>query len=93
MAAVHAQADGALEVMGDDAGMFLVARLPPGIDDVEVVTKARHAGIRVNALSQCYLDPPARGGVQLDYANSAPDDVPAKIAALRSIIHSCGAKR
>jgi GntR family transcriptional regulator / MocR family aminotransferase len=87
-AAVSAHAHGVLEVMGDDAGMFLVVLLPPGVDDVEVVNKARQAGIRANALSQCYLNPPERGGIQIDYANSNSKDISAKIDALRMIIQA-----
>ncbi|HEX5461707.1 MAG TPA: PLP-dependent aminotransferase family protein [Steroidobacteraceae bacterium] len=88
-AAIAARADGMLEVVGDDAGMFIVALLPPGVDEMAVIVKGREAGIRLNALSECYVTPPRRGGIQLDYANSDPRDIATKVAALRSIIHSC----
>lgn len=88
-AAIAARADGLLEVVGDDAGMFMVAMLPPGVDEMEVIAKARRVGIRLNALSECYVTPPQRGGIQLDYANSNPADSSARITALRAIIQSC----
>jgi GntR family transcriptional regulator/MocR family aminotransferase len=91
-AAIAAGADGLLEVAGDDAGMFVLALVPPGVDDMEVVARARQVGIKANALSQCYLGPPARGGLQLDYANCNLKDIPAKINALKSIIEACRPK-
>jgi len=91
-AAIAARAGGLLEVVGDDAGMFVLALLPPGVDDTEVVGRARQAGIKVSALSQCYIGQPARGGLQLDYANCNPKDIPAKVSALKSIIEACRPK-
>jgi GntR family transcriptional regulator/MocR family aminotransferase len=88
-AAIAAQADGLIEIVGDDAGMFMVALLPPGVDEMEVIAKARQVGIRLNSLSECYVTPPRRGGFQLDYANSDPRDNSARVDALRSIIRSC----
>lgn len=91
-AAIAAQAPGLLEVVGDDAGMFVLALLPPGVDDTEVVAGAHRAGIKAHALSQCYIGPPSRGGLQLDYANCGPTDVAAKVSALKSIIEACRPK-
>jgi GntR family transcriptional regulator/MocR family aminotransferase len=88
-AAINARAAGLLEVIGDDAGMFIVALLPPGVAEAEVIAKGRQAGIRLNALSECYITPPRRGGIQLDYANSDPREDAALANALRAIIHSC----
>ncbi len=68
-----------LEVMGAEAGMHLVALLPPGIDDVAVSRKAAENGISAMPLSVCYLKPPARGGLILGYggvnANQIHDGV------------------
>ncbi len=85
-AAIRAQAGDILEVVGEDAGMHLVALLPPGIDDVEVVTGAQQLGARVNALSQCCLTPPERGGLMLDYAVSNAQAMAAKVDILSSIL-------
>ena len=92
-AAIAARADGLLEVVGDDAGMFILALLPPGVNDAEVVGKARQAGIRAAALSQCYVGRPGRGGLQLDYANSNLKDIPPKVEVLKSIIEACRPKQ
>lgn len=68
--AIAARAGDLLEIVGDEAGMHLVALLPAGIDDVEIVARARQSGVRINTLSQCYVSPQARGGLMLDYASS-----------------------
>lgn len=91
-AAIAARAEGLLEVVGDDAGMFVLALLPPGVEDTEVVNRARQAGIKVNALSQCYVGRPGRGGLQLDYANCSLKDIPATVGVLKSIIEACRPK-
>jgi len=88
-AAIRAQAGDYLEVVGDDAGMHLVALLPPGMDDVEIVGKAHQAGVRINALSQCYLSPPERGGLMLDYAVNNVQPVAARVDVLKSILRAC----
>ena len=85
-AAIRARTDGALSVIGEEAGMLLVALLRHGMDDVEIAAKAQRMGVRVKALSQCYVDPPQRGGLMLDYANSSPEAIQATIDALMTII-------
>ena len=87
--AIAAHADGLLEVVGDDAGMHLMALLPDGVDDLEVVTRARQAGIRVNALSPCYVVPPARGGLLYHFTNIKVPELPAQLAVLTGIIRAC----
>lgn len=87
-AAIRTRARGILHVIGEEAGMFLVALLVPGVDDVEITAKALQMGIRVKALSQCYVNPPARGGLMLDYANSNPQAIPASVDALKAIVRA-----
>ncbi|MGA8409524.1 MAG: PLP-dependent aminotransferase family protein [Candidatus Acidiferrales bacterium] len=67
VAAIEKQMDGRLEVLGAEAGMHLVALLPPGVSDVAVAKKAAKMGISAMPLSSCYLKPPARGGLILGY--------------------------
>lgn len=93
MAAIAAEAGDLLEVVGEDAGMHLVALLPPGIDDVEVVNEASRSGVRINALSQCCLRPPERGGLMLDYATSNAQTTAAKIDVLSSILRAYSPRR
>jgi GntR family transcriptional regulator/MocR family aminotransferase len=84
--AISARADDLLEAVGEDAGMYLTALLPPGVDDVAVATHAAHAGIGAAVLSQCYLSPPKRGGLILPYAFSDDQVSPARIDKLKLII-------
>jgi GntR family transcriptional regulator / MocR family aminotransferase len=65
--AIRSQMGDMLEVIGAEAGMHLVALLPPGTDDVTVSKKAAQRGISAMPLSVCYLKPPARGGLILGY--------------------------
>jgi GntR family transcriptional regulator/MocR family aminotransferase len=59
-----------LEVIGAEAGMQLVALLPPGVDDVAVSRKAAQRGVSARPLSMCYLNPPIRGGLILGYGGA-----------------------
>ena len=86
VAAINAQARGKLEVIGENAGLSLVALLPPGVDDAKVVARARQAGIGANALSRCFVSTPVRGGVLLGYANLEPKDVPRMIRFLSASV-------
>jgi GntR family transcriptional regulator / MocR family aminotransferase len=64
-----------LEVVGAEAGMHLVARLPPGINDVAIAKRAAAIGITVMPLSICYHKPPARGGLVLGYGGATPGQI------------------
>lgn len=65
--AIRVQMGDMLEVIGGEAGMHLVALLPPGTSDVAVSRKAAQRGISATPLSTCYLRPPARAGLILGY--------------------------
>jgi GntR family transcriptional regulator/MocR family aminotransferase len=65
--AIHIQMGDMLEVIGAEAGMHLVALLPPGSDDVAISREAAQRGISAMPLSICYSKPPARGGLILGY--------------------------
>ncbi len=54
-----------LEVICAEAGMHLVALLPPGPNDVAVSRKAAQRGISAMPVSSCYSKPPTRGGLIL----------------------------
>lgn len=90
VSAITAQANGILEVVGEQAGMHIVALLPPGVDDRAVVTAARQMGIRTNTLSDCYASPPERGGLMLEYAygNTNAQAIPPMVDTLKAIIRA-----
>ncbi len=64
-----------LEVIGAEAGMQLVALLPPGIDDIAVSRKAARHGVSARPLSLCYANPPARGGLILGYGGASVHEI------------------
>ena len=65
--AIRGQMAKTVEIAGAEAGMHLVAMLPPGTNDVTVSRKAAHLGVSATPLSTCYLKPPAQPGLILGY--------------------------
>ena len=68
--AIHTQMGDMLEVIGAEAGMHLVALLPPSINDVAVSRNAAQRGISAMPLSSCYLKPPTKSGLILGYGGA-----------------------
>ena len=62
----------AVEVVGSEAGMHLVALLPAGIDDEAVSKKAAAKGISAMPLSMCYMKRQPRPGLILGYGGTTP---------------------
>src|ERR1700734_967018 len=60
----------AVEVVGSEAEMHLVALLPSGIDDVTVSKKAAAKGISAMPLSMCYMKTQPRPGLILGYGGT-----------------------
>ena len=73
--AIHGQLNDKLEVIGTEAGMHLVALLPPGVDDVALSIKAAENGVSARPLSPCYASPPARGGLILGYGGADVQEI------------------
>ena len=65
--AIRNQMGDIVEVIGAEAGMHLVALLPPSTDDMSVSKHAAQNGISAMPLSSCYLKPPKRVGLILGY--------------------------
>jgi GntR family transcriptional regulator / MocR family aminotransferase len=70
VAALRAQFGDTLDILGADAGMHVVALLPPGVDDVAMSRSAASQGIAALPLSTCYVSPPVQGGVVLGYGGA-----------------------
>jgi len=81
--AIRTQMRDLLEVIGDEAGMHLVALLPPGINDIEVSRAAARQGISAMPLSSCYAKPPTRGGLILGYGGTDAHQIHEGIHKLR----------
>lgn len=76
----------ALELIEGAGGTRLSALLPLGVPDTDVAREVAVAGLKVKALSQCYIRPPARGGLILDCANLEPQRAHDAARALDSVI-------
>lgn len=83
--AIDTYMKGTLEIVGDDAGMHLVALLPPGIDDVAVAVGCAQLGIAAMPLSCCYLRPPRRGGLVLGYGGANSHQIREGIKSLKRV--------
>jgi GntR family transcriptional regulator/MocR family aminotransferase len=70
VSALRTQFGDTLDILGADAGMHVVALLPPGVDDVTVSRSAASQGIAALPLSSCYVNPPERGGLVLGYGGA-----------------------
>jgi GntR family transcriptional regulator/MocR family aminotransferase len=86
VSAIKKELTGVLEFIDGAAGTRVIGLLPLGVADTEIAREIEVAGLRVKALSQCYVRPPARGGLILDYANLDPDAVHRAVRALASAI-------
>jgi len=67
--------DGRLGLSPAEAGMHLVAHLPPGTDDVALSEAAARLGIEAPPLSSFYRAAPARPGLLLGYAGVGERDI------------------
>lgn len=63
---------GLLDVQPADGGMFLVGRLPRGVNDVATSRTALEYGIVADPLSPLYLSRPQCGGLLLGYTSIGP---------------------
>ena len=78
-----------LEIVGDNAGMHLVALLPPGVDDVAIAVGCAKLGIAVMPLSCCYSRPPRRGGLVLGYGGANSHQIREGIRSLKRVCEGC----
>jgi GntR family transcriptional regulator / MocR family aminotransferase len=82
--AIHSQPGGMLQVIGAEAGMHLVALLPPGIDDRQVARQAARDGISAMPLSVCQLRKQSRGGLILGYGGTNTTEIQDGVKKLRA---------
>ena len=73
-----------LDVIGAQAGMQLVALLPPDADDVAISRAAAQRGVSVRPLSMCYLDPPGRSGLIFGYGGASVREIRDSVRTLKS---------
>jgi GntR family transcriptional regulator / MocR family aminotransferase len=86
IAAMAAEFGDTLEIVGEAAGMHLVAFLPPGMNDGDISRQSRENGISVGPLSPCYASSPRRNGLVLGYATLSEQQIYETVAGLKAII-------
>ncbi len=84
--AIDRRLRGALEVLGDEAGMYLTAALPRGSRDRPISERAAEQGLWLAPLSECYLGQPERQGFLLGYAGTPDDAIAAALERLAALL-------
>jgi GntR family transcriptional regulator/MocR family aminotransferase len=84
--AIHKYMNEELEVIGAEAGMHLVAMLPPGVSDVAISRSAAQIGISAMPLSSCYAKSPARGGLILGYGGTDARQIQDGMSKLKTAV-------
>ncbi len=81
------------EHLGPDAvttvprgGLHLWARLPDGVDDVEVAGAAARAGVTVSAGRHWWISEPPAPRLRLSYAGATADAIPAGVRVLGEVV-------
>lgn len=86
LAAIASEFGGTLEIVGEEAGMHVVALLPLGMSDIEIVGQCRQNGVSVGPLSPCYAGLPRRSGLILSYSNLSEQQIYETVADLKAIM-------
>jgi GntR family transcriptional regulator / MocR family aminotransferase len=86
--------DGLLHLRADPAGLHLVGRLAPGIDDVVAQRAAMARGVRSWALSKFYLgDPPPEGALVLGYGGFGVEEIGTGVGVLAEVLGGMSGNR
>jgi GntR family transcriptional regulator / MocR family aminotransferase len=84
--ALRSELGDALDVIGSEAGMHLVATLPPGSPDREISAAAARQSLWVMPLAACYLGEEARPGLVLGYGGTDAAEIPGAVRRLRQVV-------
>jgi GntR family transcriptional regulator/MocR family aminotransferase len=79
-----------VSVEGVAAGVHLLVRLPPGIDDIAVVAAAEARGLRVQAVASHCIASARNGGLVLGYGRLHGSAIPAAVGELAAVIRAQG---
>lgn len=85
VAALARELDGMLEVSVPEAGMHLVAWLPPGMNGQAVTQRAAASGLRLLSITQ---RSPQRDGLMLGFASDSPEDLRAGVQTLARVLRA-----
>jgi GntR family transcriptional regulator / MocR family aminotransferase len=74
-----------LDILGPEAGLHVVIKLPPGISDLELSARAAQAKLWLWPLSPTYIGSPAQG-VILGFGSTPTREIPNAVRKLRELI-------
>jgi GntR family transcriptional regulator / MocR family aminotransferase len=77
---------GALQVLGDSAGMHLTVTLPKGLQDQKISIRAAQEGLWLWPLSPSYLGKASQHGFILGFGSTTTEEIPAAIRYLLSLL-------
>ena len=86
VAALDREFGSTLPVTGDEAGMFLMTLLPPGLRDKDVAMRAARHRVRTFPLSACYIGRPRQQGLVLGYGGYRPAELAAGVKRLGAVL-------
>jgi GntR family transcriptional regulator/MocR family aminotransferase len=75
-----------LEILGAEAGMHLVVRLPKGLNDVEIANKAAREKLWLWPLSPTYLGDRTLHGFILGFGSTTVEEMPSAVHCLRAVL-------
>jgi GntR family transcriptional regulator/MocR family aminotransferase len=88
VAALESELGSRIQIVGDQAGMFLTILLEPGYRDLEVTRRAAELGVRTFPLSSCYVGRPRQQGLVLGYGGFGPKPLADGVRRLRRVLDS-----
>lgn len=74
-----------LEILGAEAGVHLVIKLPPGVRDVELAERAAQEKLWLWPLSRTYFGPPSQG-IILGFGSTPDREIPNAVRRLRLLV-------
>jgi GntR family transcriptional regulator/MocR family aminotransferase len=75
-----------VQIVGDRAGMHLVAMLPPDARDRDIAVQAARRGISVIPLSSCYTGRRSQPGLMLGYGSTRLAEIPDAVRRLKAVV-------
>ncbi len=81
-----------IEILGADAGLHLLIKVPNGMSESQLIQSAKNHGIRVYAISEYYYDKSlidTVSTIMLGYAVISEDEIRKAVQILNSIWFSC----
>ncbi len=87
LAAIDRHMKGLLELKNaPEAGLRVATTLPEGTDDMAIVIAAHAIGVKLEALSTCYVDRPRRSGLLFGFGSTHEDEIGPAVERLAVLV-------